>query len=231
MGICSSSPAVKQQHLDAFGPKLGPLYDALYNEVLWIHTKWLEYRKLFAGTKARVELLNSSAGFFFYIVQDVMWEDVLLHVARLTDPAEKGSNKNLSLQCLPSAVPDPALAGEVQVLVDAAVQKAKFARKNRDKRLAHRDRKHALGTAATSISLGSRKNIEEALASFAAVLNRLHSEYLEGEVAFRDVVAGAGDANALVYHLATAAEAEDRRKKRMLEGTLQPDDFEWPVVP
>jgi hypothetical protein len=71
-----SAVDVERQHLEAFGPEAGPLYHGLHNEVVWLHAKWLEYRKLFAKSDKRIELLNDTAGFFFKVVQDTLWENV-----------------------------------------------------------------------------------------------------------------------------------------------------------
>ncbi len=69
---------VRDEHLRTLGPTVGPLYDALYNEVTWLHAKWNQYRILFAESPERVELLNRVAGFFFRTIQNVIWEDVLM---------------------------------------------------------------------------------------------------------------------------------------------------------
>lgn len=55
---------VRDEHLRTLGPPLGPLYDALYNEVVWLHAKWNQYRILYAESPKRLELLNRTAGFF-----------------------------------------------------------------------------------------------------------------------------------------------------------------------
>ena len=68
------------------GPRLGPVYNALWNEVAWLHAKLHEYKQLYGEKPARLELLNRAAGLFFRIVQDTLWEDTLLYLARLTDP-------------------------------------------------------------------------------------------------------------------------------------------------
>jgi hypothetical protein len=225
-----STPEVQQAHLEALGPVLGPLYSALYDEVTWLHAKWLEYRKLFGQSPERVELLNASAPFFFFLVQDIFWDDVLLHIARLTDTPRRGAFENLSLLRLADAVPDETVASEVRALTEIAVTKAEFARAYRNKQLAHRDLTYALEQA-TPLSQGSRHDIEEVLAAFSAVLNRLNREYLRSEVGFREFIAGSGDAEALVHDLALAIDTERRRRERAQQGRSLPEDFERPSVP
>ena len=84
----------KADHVSKMGEEIGLIYDALWQEIAWIHKKWAEYVALFGTTPERIELLNQAAPSFFRTVQDSMWEDVLLHLARLTDsPRSMGKNK------------------------------------------------------------------------------------------------------------------------------------------
>lgn len=231
MGVCKSTPEIEQGHLQAFGRKLGPIYHALYNEVLWLHAKWLEYRKLYAGSPQRIDLLNATAPFFFYVVQDVLWEDVLLHIARLTDPAEQGTFQNLTLLRLSDAVPDPQLAEETRSLIRTAESRASFARTWRNKRLAHCDLAHVLKPQAMTLPGISRQDVEGVLESFRAVMNKLYRAYLHSEVDFRQVGVGTGDADSLAYNLAEARQVEDRRQQMGREGRFVPEIFKRPSVP
>jgi AbiU2 len=88
----------KADHIARMGEGLGGVYDALWQEVAWIHSKWAEYVTLFGASPARIELMNQSAPSFFRTVQDSLWEGVLLHIARLTDPPKSKGKSNLSLR-------------------------------------------------------------------------------------------------------------------------------------
>lgn len=230
MGMLATE-SVRQAHLDALGEDLGPVYHALYNEVVWLHAKWLEYRKLFGQAPERVELLNRSAPFFFHVAQDVFWNDALMHVARLTDPASQGDHENLSLLQLPALIDDEPLAARVSELVSSAVLRADFARTYRNKRLAHSDLGHALNEGASPLSGGSRRDIEEVLSAFTDVLNVIYREFFDSDVLFREFVSGGGDGNALVYHLAAAEHYESGRRQRVMEGKSIPEDTQHPTVP
>lgn len=207
------------------GSKLGPLYHALYNDVIRVNAKWLEFDKLFGRSKQRVDLLNRSAAFFFRVVQNVMWDDILLHIARLTDRCGEGNKRNLTLRRLPGAVEDEGLAKELQSLLKTALQCSIFARKWRNKRLAHTDFDYALGIRAEQLPDVSRRNVGESLASFGKLLNHLNIYYLKSEVCFDRVIAHE-DAELLIHHLAVAARSEDRRMERLNRGKAIPEDFE-----
>jgi len=209
------------------GETLGPVYHALYEEVVWLNAKWLEYRKLYGQSEPRVDFLNSMARFFFRVVQDVLWDDILLHIARLTDPPKSVGKDNLMLLRLPAVIPDAALAADTQSMIDAAGARWSFAREWRNRRLAHRDLALALDAAATPLTGVSRKHVERALDSVSAILNRVHRHYVKGEVAFEHFISR-DDADTLVYHLRVAKQAEERQRDRFRRGTSTPEDLERP---
>lgn len=227
MNRYKSADDIKREHLQGFGPTLGPLYHALYNEVTWLHAKWLEYRKLYGKSEKRIDLLNETAAFFFRVIQDVLWDDILLHIARLTDPPTQGKYENLTLLRLPDAVEDGALATEFRGLVKTGLDRSQFARKWRDKHLAHIDLSHAIDVKATTLPGVSRQDVEDVLASFRQIMNRFHSIYLQGEVVFDHFLVH-DDAETLLHHLAVAVRFEDRKRDRLRQGKPLPEDLEPP---
>jgi hypothetical protein len=216
---------VREEHLQALGPALGPLYHALHNEVIWLHAKWQQYRILFAESPDRVDLLNGVAGFFFRVIQDVLWKDVVLHIARLTDPSQSVGKANLTLTRLEGAVQDSTLSLEIRNLVAQAKTDAEFARVWRNRHLAHSDLALAVDERATPLPGVSREGMERVLASVRAVLNKIEEHCFSSEVAFSDLPAHA-DAESLAYYLKIAVNAEIRQRERLLQGHLLPEDFE-----
>jgi len=209
---------VRDEHLQMLGPALGPLYDALYNEVIWLHAKWQQYRILFAESPDRLKMLNGTAGFFFYMIQKVLWEDTVLHIARLTDPLRSGRKDNLTLLRLAVvALEVPAIAPEIPNLVKQAEKDAKFARDWRNRHLAHRDFDLAIDGRATPLSGISREQIERALGSVRAVLNGIECSLLKGKIDYTRFLAPDG-AESLVHYLRSAVDAEKRQRERPQRG-------------
>jgi hypothetical protein len=178
--------------VEKMGPQLGPVFFALHKEVVWLHAKWQEYRELFGHSPERVELLNRSAAFFFRVIEDSLWEDVLLHISRLTDPSRTTGNENLSVQCLPPLVADLALRAHVGRLTAECVAKAAFAREHRNKRLAHADLAHTLNRKAIPLSGISRAHVEEMLLSFRELMNLVDNRYRDTTVAYEHFITNNG---------------------------------------
>lgn len=135
---------VRAEHLKKLGPELGPVFSELSDDFSWLQVKWAEYRELYATSSGRINLLNAAAGVFSRILQDTLWEDALLHLCRLTDPARMGNKQNLSIQALPELCHDPALRQEIAQLVEQAMAATSFARDWRNRRIGHRDLRLAL---------------------------------------------------------------------------------------
>jgi len=216
---------VHNEHLRILGPTLGPLYHALYNEVTWLHAKWKQYGLLFAESQERVDLLNEVAGFFFLLIQEVLWEDIILHIARLTDPPQSVGKDNLTLLRLAEAVHDPALSAQIASLVEQARTEAEFARVWRHRHLAHRDLNLAVDRQAAPLPGVSRESMERVLEAIRAVLNKIEGYFWQSQVAFTRFLAP-DDAERLAYYLKVAIDAEGRQRERLLQGRPLPEDFE-----
>jgi len=215
---------VREEHLATMGPRLGPVYNALWNEVAWLHAKWHEYKELYGEKPARLELLNRAAGLFFRIVQDTLWEDTLLHLTRLTDPPRSAGRQNLTVSQLPVLVDDLTLREQLEALLTEAQSKTQFARDWRNRHIAHRDLAKALGAGAEPLARASRNHVDEALRALAKVLNGVNEFYLKSNLVF-DVIAPMTGSVALLYVLRDGLAAREKRSERLRAGRPNPDDW------
>lgn len=227
MARYQSAEEVREQHIATMGPELGPVYHQLWYECAWLHTKWHQYVELFGSNPDRIKLLNGAAGTFFRIVQDTLWEDTLLHLARLTDRRETGSKSNLTVKRLPGLVDDAHVRTEVEALVKQAAEKTAFATDWRNRRIAHRDLALALKEGAEPLKPASRLLVKEALEAVAAILQRIALHYEKAELSFEEF-GDAGDALSLLYVVQDGLVAEERRRKRLKDGKLDPEDLDGP---
>jgi AbiU2 len=211
---------LKQTRVDAMGAELGTRYHALGTELVWLNAKWQEFEALYAHSAARIDLLNEAAAYFFGQLQSTMWDDILLHLARLTDRSKSFGKDNLTIQGLDELITDSALAREVSVLIEEAISSCDFARPWRNRWLAHRDLDLALEQSATPLPPANRKNVRDALSAIGRVLQRIHAAYFDSEVTFSPIL-GAGDANALVSCLQHGVELQAQHLEHGSPGGAQ----------
>ncbi len=205
MSSSKTAEEVRVEYIAAMGSELGGCFYSLYHELVLVHAKWLEYRELYAHSSDRLDLLNRTSGFFFKIVQDGLWDDVLLHIARITDPVRTAGNENLTIQILPPLIEDRELQKEARIHLERCIEKSVFAREHRNKRLAHRDLLLASDEKAVPLSGVSRAHIEDMLASLRELMNKLDHHYRDTTVMYERFVAQTG-ARSLIGSLMSAEE-------------------------
>lgn len=199
---------VRDKYVVSMGAKLGTHFFALYRELVELHVVWQQYRQLFGTDDETIKLLNRTAGLFFKIVQDELWDSVLLGISRMTDFAATRGNKNLTALSLPPLIEDEALKVEVEKLCEVALSHAKFAREHRNKRIAHQDHGYLTDRELNPLSGVSRALIEDMLDSLRNVLNRVDLHFRDATVRYQDFVDESG-ARVLIIKL--------RRLERLME--------------
>jgi hypothetical protein len=217
----------KKANIAKMGEALGALYSALWQAVATIHFHWQEYVELFGTKPERIDLLNRAAPAFFRMLQDELWENSLLHLARLTDPANspgKQAPANLTIQALPALITDAKRKEILSQLVAEAVKQTEFCRDWRNRHIAHRDLKLALEQHTEPLAEGSRADVKAALKALADVLNAIDGHYFQSETRF-DLGGALGGAVSLLHALDDGLRAQEARQKRLEEGKPLKDDF------
>jgi hypothetical protein len=215
----------KKLRIAAMGPELGPLYDAMWQQIAWLHNKWEQYVELYGTAESRLKILNEAAPIFFCVVQDTLWDDVLLHIARVTDSSQTMSKANLSIRRFPGEINHGPTKIRVQALVDEALTASEFCRDWRNRHIAHKDLNLALDRAAIPLKPASRAKVKAAIQALDAVLNGVAQHYLNSETVF-DMQGTARGALSLLYVLDDGIKAGKARKVRKKTGETVEGDWE-----
>jgi hypothetical protein len=214
----------KKEYIACMGEDLGRVFHALWQEVAWLYIKWGEYVDLFGKKPSRIELMNRAAPGFFRIVQDSLWEETILHIARLTDPPRTAGRDNLTIQRLPELIQDSQLLAKLSGLIKLAIQSTKFCRDWRNRRIAHTDLHLAIEDGINPLKPASRKLVKEALITLVNVLNAITQHYQDCESSF-DVPACYGGGESLLYVIDDGLRADEERRKRIERGEYNKEDL------
>lgn len=220
-----SPDEVRADYLNKLGPELGSIFHALNSDLAWLQVKWAEYRELFGTSPERIDILNKAAGLFSRIVQDALWESVLLDLTRLTDPIEIGGRSNLTIAKLPELCEEPALGSNISELVEIALEATKFARDWRNRHISHRDLMLAVDSAAKPLEPASRAQVSNAVKAIHAVLNHISEKVLDTTLGDQVITPATGSVS-LLYVLRDGLEADENRSERILSGKFEAEDFE-----
>jgi hypothetical protein len=221
MSHTRTAEEIRGDHIRLLGEQLGAVYHELYSEYYWLRLKWQEFVTLF-GSAARVDILNASAPAYFHMLQDTLSDDILMHLARLTDSPRSMGKSNLTFMALPELVTehDPVLQG----LIGTAQAECGFARDWRNRRLAHRDLDLALGNAAVALAPATRRSIDRAINSLHGIVNHISTNSFNTQLD-PEVIESTGGAEALLYRLRDGIAARQQRLEGLGSGSLDEDDF------
>jgi hypothetical protein len=224
MSEARTAEEARSDCVGAMGEQLGSVYHALWQEVAWLHMRWDQYVALYGTKSSRVGLLNEAAPAFFRIVQDTLWEDTILHVARLTDPVKSAGKPNLTIQGLQSLVSDDKLRQEIKDATGLAVSASQFCRDWRNRHLAHRDLDLALKHAAQPLAEATREKVRSALKAIVDVLNVVSAYYQDSTSAFGhgSQIGGAFD---LLLAVRDGLRWQKEKEARFERRDFRPGDF------
>jgi hypothetical protein len=199
------------------------IYDELRSEITWLHGRWLTHRELFAESPKRIELLNEAAGTFFYIIQEVLLDEVQVCLSKLTDPASSGKHDNLSLEQLQWQLNnhgDPALTARCRLLLDKIHSQCQVFRVRRHKTLAHLDLPTAMKQLPQPLPGVSRQMIGDALETVRDYMNAIEAHYNDSEWGYEHFILNHGS-GALLATLRAGLRYEELVQER----TLSFDDW------
>jgi hypothetical protein len=205
------------------GKDIGETYAALWQEVAWLYTKWRQYVVLYGTKASRIDLLNEAASAFFRLIQDSLWEDVTLHLARLTDSPKSMGKENLSVRRLALFSKGSVIESEVQTELDKVLDTTEFCRDWRNRRIAHKDLILALDRGAQPLASASRASVKEALETLSAFLNVFSKHYL-GTTNYFDPIDTNGALD-LLYVIDDGLKLAGERRDRLQRG--DPRESDW----
>ncbi len=194
------------QDADKLGRNFSMVFHSLYNDWVSCLVRYKEFRELF-GDSDRVKLLNAIGSGLFWDVQQLSWSDLMLRLTRLTDPPKSSGKDNLTVTRLPDLCEDPYLRDDVGVLVDKAVDAAKFARDWRNRRISHLDLKLAIDPSAKPLATADLRKVKATIDAVHAVLNAISVRLLDAGI-HNDVVV-TPRAHAFAWQLADSVQYID----------------------
>lgn len=200
MGRHLSPDEVKAEILSSFPSDCGDLFFEIWTDVNNLDLSWQDYRALYGTSPERIDLLNWAAGTFFGLIENTMWHDVLLRIARLTDPPAKRSHKNASLGQLVKRVCPHLDSESAQHLRGQNKELVVYCRPITDLRnrvLAHDDLPTALNYHPDPLPGLSRADVEGALHRIHSLVNEIENHFDLAPTSF-ELILSVNDAETLI---------------------------------
>ncbi|WP_155947333.1 hypothetical protein [Pseudorhodobacter ferrugineus] len=139
-----SAEEIANDYTSEFGLEDGQIILKLTNSVSQLSLEWRAFLYFFCGPKERVAVLNQASGLTAQLLQNLLWDNALLKIRKLTDPAIQSGKANLSLEQMVRIA-----KGYKQLDTSSSFAGLKLACKTSrlyaDKYIAHTDLAHAIG--------------------------------------------------------------------------------------
>ena len=214
-------------------PALQEKLNAIDIEVRNLHFKWKFFSQLFTDPYW-VKILNATASSLFQSVEDSMLADILLSIARLTDPPKSAGQENLSFENLIQEIPEGVLRAKAVSFLSEIKDKTQAMTTWRKKKLAHNDLKKALGS--FSLPPIQKKDLTDTLELIPKIMNLLYGHFSDTEIIY-DMCITSNDGDSLFFYLEYGLDAweEDKRnhnvdrlhklrdRRKKMKEELEPD--------
>lgn len=195
-----SAKEIKQEYIEKMGPELGKIFYSIRNDLILLTDKWNEFETLYT-IKTRVKLFNHVAPFFSFLVQNIMWENLILSIARLIDPKESTWRKTISFQTIPEYIVDGNLKNKINLRIQNLIEIGRFSKDWRNRKIAHKEFDLIINDEkAKPLETIKINSIKEFLAEFHTFLNEIDSHYLNSTTIYT-VIERSGGALALLYKI------------------------------
>jgi AbiU2 len=210
MGNIITQRQIRNAKRKAMPHPLGDVHHHLANEVRWLHIKWADYCRLYLHSKDVVGILNSTAPTFFSDLQRMLWEDVILHLCRLTDSptmtTKKQTHERLTFKRLVPSIPNRRLQKKIDRLLSRLSRSLEFARQRRNHKLAHLTLPIPKPP---QIRRGRAKNVDRALELMRDILDAIEGTYMKDEGPGNyETIEALGSITALLHFLQKGMEVE-----------------------
>jgi hypothetical protein len=201
---------IRAQLVGVMGEPLAELVFELDNRFCEACLKWQQHEALF-DSEEKVELLNKSAPAFFASLQNILIDDVVMHISRLTDNAKVAGKDTLSLDQMKKAVTDAALTTKLTLLIADVTTKTKPARDYRNTHGAHTSLAVVRGDQV--VPGVSRAQVKAALQSIHQVFEAIRDHYNLTPVCM-DVIETLGGVPSLLDVLRKGVKARQEERDR-----------------
>lgn len=224
MSTESSSLKIKENHIAVLGKEFGTLYNSLHNEVVWLYMKWSEYKELFGKKESRVTLLNNSSPQFFFVVQKVLWNDVLLGISKITDNTKVAGKRTTTLKSIPDFINDSETKNRFIHHLNELIININFCRDWRNRVIAHKDFDLIISEKAKPLEPANGLKIDHAFESIFALLNIVENHYFGSNTMFKYLEYGRG-AISLMHLLNDGISARKEQNERIKKGDFTTQDL------
>ncbi|MBK7438666.1 MAG: hypothetical protein IPI77_18385 [Saprospiraceae bacterium] len=219
----NSAEVTKQGYIDKMGVEFGKVFHSLRNELIWLSIKWMEFQILYTK-ESRVALLNKAAPVFSHMLQNILLENIILSMAKITDQEKSGKYKSITTLLLPGYIDNVDLKHRIDLTVKKLSSLSKSFKDLRDKKIAHKDFSWQLNDTGTNFFWPSLESIREFLTLCYEMMNEIELYYMQATTMYNiDHMTGSLH---LLYAVENGLRFDNLRLEMAKQGDRSLNDFE-----
>jgi hypothetical protein len=175
--MTKSPDEIKKEYVNSLGDDFGSMLFFLHNKLINLNYVFEECEILFHEKNSNVEILNEYIPAMAMTFQNLIWNHILLEIAKFLDPAKTNKKNNATLNKLIEFVDNEILKEMCERILADIRSESNFAIQLRNKKLAHYDLDISLRTAPSPTS--SFAQIRWVIEKFNELFNILNKNFLE----------------------------------------------------
>lgn len=199
-------------------------FNKIKDEVINFHYYWIIFKQFFATNQSRIEIINKTTPSVFLIIFELLKNYITLETCKLTDPAQIGSYKNLSLFYLHNNLKgkiDDSTFNELEKIISDLIFASKIFRERRNKLVSHLDLGTSLDDSLKSSLSFYAKDVENVLKLLRNYINTIDLHLNGSETLFEEFIIPTDDnVEDLLIRLAKSLAYDDLVKKDIVDEKL-----------
>lgn len=188
---------VEREMIEVLGEENGKLFYSIQNDFIFLLEKFKHFKELYMKDKSRVLLLSETAPFFFFSLQKLLIDDIVINITRLTESGQLRKKQNATIKNFLNRYDKDALSTEIIKRFNISKKSTEKLNEWRDKRVAHRDFEVHVNSKPIKLKYDV---IETCLEDLKSLMRLLHTHFFQSDFIY-DFFTPTGGAMALLNAL------------------------------
>lgn len=195
MSSTKSPLEIEEEMVTKLGEINGRLFYGIQNEFIHLTQKYKHFEVLFMKGQSRIDIMNRTASYFFFSIQRIMLDDLVINISRLTEA--KSEKKNATIKLFLDSYNRKDLDPQINKLEKKFKESFKNLINWRNKRVAHRDFDIHVNQSPISLKYDE---VKTCITDLTSLMRRIHINFFGSDYLY-DLFSVTGGATSLLAHL------------------------------